>query len=318
MAAIPRMPLSRFLGLFVPTHVLGTTFSLSLAFFESIVFPEISRTNLRRCLVLCDRLGLRRATVEASALRGVGRDYMAVCAPASASFHPKVWLMVGTEEAALLSGSGNLTQSGFLDNTELFDVVHLRAGGPCKGVALSVAGFLDGLARLWPTAGADQSLVVETLGFLRHTMYKFAERLQEDHDDEVKFLHSFDGPLAAQLAGLGIAPGGTLHVATPYFGRSTAGLKLLRERLHPGQIRVYPADHGGGMADVRYDELVSSPGVSVHSLRLARRKDSSKFAHLKLYGLASSAEFVGSYWLRQFPKVVIQRGFHRVEGAESI
>src|SRR4029077_9131792 len=114
MAAVPQLPLSEFFQTFSPTYVLGTTYTVSLAFFEGLVFPEIDRTGLRRCLLLCDRVGFQRALVEASALRLVGRAYMDVCAPQPHNFHPKVWLMIGENEAALLVGSGNLTQSGFM------------------------------------------------------------------------------------------------------------------------------------------------------------------------------------------------------------
>jgi hypothetical protein len=288
MATVRRMPLSRFFGLFAPTHVLGTTFSLSLAFFESAVLPQIRRTNLRRCLILCDRVGLRRATVEAGALRAAGREYMTVCAPAPASFHAKVWIMAGPADVAVLVGSGNLTQSGFFENVELFDVVHLRAGGPGRAVALGLAGFLSGLARLWPDDGTGRPLAVETLEYLRHAVAKLGDGLSGDDDNDVRFLHSFDGPLAAQLAGS--APGGTLHVAAPYFGGATAGLSLLLEHVRPDRVRVYPADHGGGTADVGREDLESLPGVSVHALRLARRDDSFPFAHLKLYGLEGEGQ----------------------------
>jgi hypothetical protein len=99
-------------------------------FFEGLVFREIDQSLLQRCLLLCDRVGFRRALVEASALRFVGREYMAVCAPTPHSFHPKVWLLISEDEAALLVGSGNLAQSGFMTNQELFDAVRLGKGGP--------------------------------------------------------------------------------------------------------------------------------------------------------------------------------------------
>src|SRR5580700_626627 len=130
MAAVPQLPLSEFFRTFSPTYVLGTTYTVSLAFFEGLVFPEINRNQLRRCLLLCDRVGFQRALVEASALRLVGREYMAVCAPTPHSFHPKIWLLIGEDEAALLVGSGNLTQSGFMTNLELFDAVRLTKDGP--------------------------------------------------------------------------------------------------------------------------------------------------------------------------------------------
>jgi hypothetical protein len=92
MSDIPCTPLSEFFRVLAPTYVLGTTYTISLAFFEGLVFPAIRRANLRRCLLLCDRIGFHRAFIEATALRSVSREYMTACAPARHSFHPKVWL----------------------------------------------------------------------------------------------------------------------------------------------------------------------------------------------------------------------------------
>jgi hypothetical protein len=142
MGEIPRKPLSEFLRLFSPTHVLGTTYTISLAFFEGLVFPTIRRGNLRRCLLLCDRIGFHRAVIEATALRSVSREYMTTCVPVRHRFHPKVWVMIGDDQVALLVGSGNLTQSGFMDNAELFDTVVLKKGGPHRRIVEDIVVFL--------------------------------------------------------------------------------------------------------------------------------------------------------------------------------
>ena len=163
MADVPQLPLKEFFKLFAPTYVLGTTYTISLAFFEGLVFPEIKRANLERCLILCDKIGFRRATVEASALKSAGREYMAVCAPSRHSFHPKVWLMIGDGRAAVLVGSGNLTQSGFMDNAELFDVVEFEVGGRCRTVAEDVVRFLAGLRALWNGVDSRRLLAIEAI-----------------------------------------------------------------------------------------------------------------------------------------------------------
>jgi hypothetical protein len=64
-----------------PRYVLGTTYTLSLAFFESTVFPCISRSELRSCVVICDSIGYRRALAEGPAIQGAAQDYVVVPAP---------------------------------------------------------------------------------------------------------------------------------------------------------------------------------------------------------------------------------------------
>src|SRR4051812_22950998 len=71
------------------------------------------------------------------------------------SFHPKVWLLVGADEAALLVGSGNLTQSGFTQNAEIFEAVRLPRDGPHRRLATDVILFLAGLRGLWARGERD-------------------------------------------------------------------------------------------------------------------------------------------------------------------
>jgi len=44
-----------------PKYVLGTTYTMSLAFFESVVLPYIDTSALRSIVIVCDRLGYQRA-----------------------------------------------------------------------------------------------------------------------------------------------------------------------------------------------------------------------------------------------------------------
>ncbi|MBT3289092.1 MAG: hypothetical protein HN904_26670 [Victivallales bacterium] len=53
-----------------PKYVLGTTYTLSLAFFESVVFPHIDRSRLKSCVLICDH----RQPFEWT-LAGEGIDY---------------------------------------------------------------------------------------------------------------------------------------------------------------------------------------------------------------------------------------------------
>lgn len=110
-----------------PKYILGTTYSLSLAFFEANVFPLFRRSDLESCLIICDQLGYQHALSECPALMGAGQDYAVTYAPVTGCFHPKVWLVLGEGEAVLLVGSGNLTQAGFMTNAEFFDAVFVDA-----------------------------------------------------------------------------------------------------------------------------------------------------------------------------------------------
>lgn len=282
MADVPQLPLKEFFKLFAPTYILGTTYTISLAFFEGLVFPEIKRDNLRSCLVLCDKLGFQRATVELSALRSVGREYMAICVPAQHSFHPKVWLMIGKGKAALLVGSGNLTQSGFMDNDELFDVVELIEGGPSQNIAKDIVSFLTGLRSFWPGVSPRRFLAIEILDEMQLAIEGLAGNMPNEEDPDVRFLSNFNGPLVAQFRNYFF--GGTIRVAAPYFGGGTGGIRILQEKLGPTQIRVFPAVHHGNELDLSTAELDDLNGVSIQALNIGRK---NAFSHLKAYGFDS-------------------------------
>ncbi|MBN69902.1 MAG: hypothetical protein CME32_11575 [Gimesia sp.] len=282
MADVPQIPLKEFFKLFAPTYVLGTTYTVSLAFFEGLIYPEIKRTHLRRCLILCDKIGFQRATVETSALRAAGQEYIAACAPTRHSFHPKVWLMIGEGKVALLVGSGNLTQSGFMDNTELFDLVLFEENGAHKTVAKDLITFINGLRSIWSGVETQRLLAVETLEEIRREIELLADRMPHEADPKLRFLSNFSSPLVHQLRDSFV--GGRLYLAAPYFGGSTEGVKLLQNELHPNSTHIFPAIHNGKNLDVSITELESLPNVSVDSLKMAR-KDS--FAHLKVYGFDS-------------------------------
>ena len=148
-----------------PRYILGTTYTLSLAFFESAIFPEFSRERLKSCLIISDSLGYHNALTEAAALQGAAQDYMVVRAPISGSFHPKVWLVVGDTEAVLLTGSGNLTQAGFMTNAELFDAAafHSRLTRRRPNCSPTSVRSSPGLAGMWRPEDQQELLCVETL-----------------------------------------------------------------------------------------------------------------------------------------------------------
>lgn len=143
MEMLTTVPLSAFFGLFAPKFLIGTTYTASLAFFESVVLPKIDRTRLHGAVIIGDEFGFANATAEASALVDVTTTYSMVLAPHGKSFHAKVWIMATDDEFAVLCGSGNLTHSGFIGNHELFDVLRFRPGGAQRELAGEIVSFVE-------------------------------------------------------------------------------------------------------------------------------------------------------------------------------
>lgn len=290
MQSIPKVRLSEFFRLFEPTHVLGTTYTLSLAFFESVIFPSIRKEHLQTCLLICDQLGFRRAVTEAVALRGAAQQYAVIAAPVEGRFHPKVWLMLNGERVALLSGSGNLTQSGFMENIELFDTLQVRKGDS-SGLTASqdIIKFLDGLMSLWVGTQEGSVFAVDALRQMRNCVKEISRGIG-DESDTAQFISSFAGSIVSQLPQTPIS--GSLYIASPYFGGSARAVSLLQRKYKPTLTKIFPAIHEKNSIDVPLEQLHDLPGTSAHFMDCDGA--GAHFRHLKLYGLAGTD---GKGWL---------------------
>ena len=291
MNEIGRIKLSEVLKLVSkPRYVLGTTYTLSLAFFESVVFPCISRSELRSCLILCDSIGYQRALTEGAALQGAAQEYLVVPAPLSGCFHPKVWIVIGEAEAVILAGSGNLTQAGFMTNAEFFDAIHISEETPATPQLLeSIRRFVGGLSQMWPSADSPHLLCVETLARIEEALAGLPTA--SGAEQAAQFLHTFHGPLIEQLPTLLNAK--KLHIAAPFFGHSLGGLNLLTKRYPYAALSVFPAVHGNA-TDIPLKQLLASYKQAKVSRLAVSTKRKDAFAHLKLYGIATTDE---SAWI---------------------
>lgn len=273
-----------------PKYILGTTYTLSLAFFESIVFPCLERTALKSCLIIADSFGYGRALEEAPALQGAGQDYMVAPAPLPGCFHAKVWIVVGDTKTVILVGSGNLTQAGFMTNAEYFDSVHIPHDSPVPAVFLgSVRSFVGNLAKMWQ-GQRSAALWIETIEEIDDALGVLPVS-EESLSGWPHFLHSFDGPIVDQLPAA--RPGSDIFVAAPFFGSSVAGLDRLAKRFPSCAVRVFPAVHSDGGIDLPITELDNLSFVA-GTARLSVPTKQNAFPHLKLYGLADRAS---SGWL---------------------
>lgn len=266
-----------------PRYILGTTYTLSLAFFESAIFPQFNRERLKSCLIISDSLGYHSALIEAAALQSAAQDYLVVRAPHSGSFHPKVWLIIGDNEALLLTGSGNLTQSGFMTNAEFFDAVHIRPDTPPSAELVDdLRSFVTGLANMWPREDHQELLCIEMLTQIEQAVNGLAVA-KEQKPKAVRFLHSFRGPLLDQLPVIPDAK--EIYIAAPYFGASLRGLDLLTARYPTAKLHLYPAVHSGVGTDIPLPELKKVYRTArVSPLSVSGKKGA--LAHLKLYGVA--------------------------------
>ncbi|MDZ4081616.1 MAG: hypothetical protein U1E10_01650 [Bdellovibrionales bacterium] len=288
--SVPRLKLGDVLAVYEPIHVLGTTFTLSLAFFESSVWPRIKTNRLSNFLIISDRIGLSRAYQEAPALKLAGREYVATAAPTRRTFHPKVWLLIEERRALLLVGSGNLTQAGFMENLELFEAIEMGPEIKCSAkLREDVQEFLKGLRSLWPVQ--DLSDELPALRALDQILKAFADlpsEISESKECKRRLFHSFQGKFTELLPQLEERQ--TLSVASPYFGGSEKGLVRLKASLKAKRVAVYPAVHRDDGVDLNVMQKNSLEGFEFHRMKV----EGDRFAHLKLI---SATGVQGKDWI---------------------
>ena len=267
-----------------PQYIVGTTYTLSLAFFESIVLPCIDRSALRRCVIVADRFGFERALDEATALENAGQSYVIAAPPTNRCLHAKVWFIASDAEAALLVGSGNLTQSGFISNAELFDVIYLSPTAPgSAGLLQSIREFLNGLAALWH-AGSD-TLAVESLEDVSDAVANLPAA-DSPNESEARFLHSLSRSLISQLPASPDVR--RVSIAAPFFGGELAGIELFERRYPQAKLRIFPAVHSDDSVDVPHEKIMTKFKTAT-TARLRLEPKPGAFPHLKLYALEHRA-----------------------------
>lgn len=283
MTEIPHWKLSEFFARFAPRFVLGTTYTASPVFFETSILPKIDRKNLEGAVVICDLKGFQMAAQEVGALRAASTLYSLVYPKHVGAFHPKVWIMADDEHVAVLCGSGNLTQSGFIENVELFETFEVTRKGNDKELCGEVIAFVEGLLGMWTRLDQQERPGLKAITSLLRVLRSIHESNGLRVTRSLWFLSSFRGGFAQQLND--VMKCRDLRVAVPYFGGGLSGVKNLVESLQAESIEVFPAKQGGGV-DLEPRDLEKWQGKPLRQLEIQSAKSGGgPFAHLKLYGI---------------------------------
>ncbi|NML50848.1 hypothetical protein HHL19_20290 [Streptomyces sp. R302] len=206
--------------------VLGYT--TDLPFLEAVAVPR-ARALGARVAILGDA---GHALYEAVDVRLAGRGYLHGVAACHGAFHPKLALLLGDDACRVAIGSGNPTQSGWGTNDELWTVVTTDDGASHPLLA-DLADWLEQL----PDAVALTSWWAE---YLRHlaellTVLHCEAPPTETEGPEVELAHNLRTPLIDRLPG---TPVDELRLYAPFVDPSGELLRLLRERLTPGEITL--------------------------------------------------------------------------------
>jgi len=247
------------------------TYSLQLDWFERWFLPRLeAQTNKR--IVLADQHRLVEEMDQAAKwgrVRAAQRAYLVSGVECSASFHPKVVLLAGKEQARLLIGSGNLTMTGMTRAGEIFAEFNYPADGQAPFVTLGeVLRHLVANDRLDAFSAEQVSEIVDRFPYLKASARESA-----------RLRHNLQIPFAVQLAQ---AVAGRrvreLWVLAPFHDPHLIALTELVSSLKPDRtyLLVQP-----GATSIDPQELERAKSVLGLDVRTARRED--YYLHAKFY-----------------------------------
>ncbi|MFL1463445.1 hypothetical protein ACI6QG_14665 [Roseococcus sp. DSY-14] len=259
-------------------RALFTTYSLSLSFFEAVALDELVRQGAQQAVVLADVAGVRNALSELGARR-VGRDYEVepVAVARAHAFHPKVSVLASETEVHVLVGSGNLTFGGWGGNLEVFD--HLHRGFAADALA-DAAVFFETLA------ASDRVKHGAAAHCLRAAADIRGAAAGGVRAGAVRFVHSLDRPIAAQLADAAEELGGArrLAVAAPYWDGGAA-LDSLCARLGLERAQVH-AHGAGAVPGLGADNWPRAAKTAVEAVELDPLRDADAKGGRRLHAKA--------------------------------
>ena len=96
------------------------TFSIDLPLYDGLLSRRLRQAGVINQLVFCDLYAYQAELAALSTTRKFGKAYSVTPVYQHATFHPKLYLLLGRQQGRLLVGSGNATVGGLLRNAEVF------------------------------------------------------------------------------------------------------------------------------------------------------------------------------------------------------
>lgn len=167
---------------------------------------------------------------DVGSVRSAGLEYHVGLVAHRRAFHPKVSLLVGSQRAIAIVGSGNMGLAGWQRNSETATVLHgdLDSAPAALADLRDVLGTLPSHADLDSTSAAAVVRIVEQLTDL----LRLTARI---HDTGHHIRASWDGPLQEHLP---TGPIDELSLTAAFHDLSSEAVRLLLQRTRPRRVRV--------------------------------------------------------------------------------
>lgn len=223
------------------SHVLCTSYILSLSFFEAVVLNDLTSHINPLCSLLIDAEGVRAALDEFGP-QHAGRMYdIEPVSVDGGCFHPKILLLANKEDAHLVIGSGNLTFSGWGRNLECFEHLHASFASDAFRDA---ADFLRRLAVSNRVRHSAQQACLQSAEILERSAGTGTS------NGAIRVLHNVHTPLMTQIAEVASSLGGAQRatLASPYYDQIAVPELCKQLGITQVQLHAHPSGTVEGQA----------------------------------------------------------------------
>ena len=281
-----------------------TTFSFDFYFFEMVLLRRFRSMGIRNVLVMADAAMLHEATCFSSGF-GASRTktYNLIPIPTKGAFHPKMTLLLGEKSGWLAIGSGNLTESGFGKNDEVWGAFYFSEtkqtthvnlfAGAWDFIKLLEGRHLQGFAR---KQIADAEHFAPWLGGL--PKYKTGEWSPMDDNHKIMLVHSgHAASIWEQLTQhLPVAAIERVTIVSPFFDVEGSLLQKFAKQFPTTSVRVV-VEPGWRALPIQLDKSIQEQiqFYDWKKLNDTPPDASNRWLHAKLYVFETKAQ--GSFCL---------------------
>ncbi|MEG2600799.1 MAG: hypothetical protein RSA15_03705 [Bacilli bacterium] len=220
-----------------------TTFNFDINFFDTKVVPKLEINDIKNILLFVDAKEFEKS-IESICSSYVGKKYNVIPVKMNASFHPKLFLMLGEDAAKLIIGSFNQTRAGYLTNQEIYNCFEYDNSENIGNLNLiqSVMHFIENLIKIIDV----KDEIVDIL----HNIYYLGVKSTAKNE---YFISSFQDSIIEQLKKIIVNKVTSIQIAVPFYDDELRALKDISSIFECSDIKLF-VQNGKSTFPIKYNE----------------------------------------------------------------
>jgi hypothetical protein len=261
------------------------TYGANLAFYEQGLLSRFWSANCRNNLIFMDADRYQETILEAGdALGYIGRRYLVnpLKVGRYQAFHAKLILLLGSKQARLLIGSGNLNFHGYGDNLEVFTQFDWSADAPrSQSIFCDAWNAILAVQKRW-------GRFEQTDEMLKQARSESPWIEQPAPSADFRLFNSLDKPLIQQMQEyVGNQKVEKITVLSPFLDRKASAIENLAQKFKPRKFNLL-LQNGKASGDPAALKWLAKAGVPLKFYVF----EEERYAHAKVYAFESRSQLV--------------------------